>query len=976
MEKQWTVFRNTAKAAVRRICMLVLAFSFTTLVSFTNAYGQSVLLADIDESEELESNEYSSLTSADGRMYFIGAGRELWTTIPTGENAHDLVLLKTFASISNLMKVGSNVYFLADDGVTGPELWKSNGTATGTVRIKDIRPGALGSAPSFLTNVRGTVYFSANNGLNGRELWKSNGTPSGTVLVKDILPKGGNSNPTFLTEMNGALYFAANDGTNGIELWKSNGSADGTVMIKDIRPGTRVNSSPAGLVNVYGTLFFVAADEASGRELWKSDGTTQGTVRIKDILPGAQPSRIANATAVYRTLFFSATDGVHGQELWKSDGTEVGTVMVKDLTPGPAGSTGVHAFSFAMGNFTNIYGTLFFTAYRKDTYYIWKSNGTEQGTIPIEECWGPGIAQPKPMFTFLNNRIYYFNRGEYDYEPLYFRSMRRDGTDGQTIAEFVQPDAYNPYYPGMALVSGMFYLSGRPDYWHGFKMLKSDGTRDGATWIEDISTTTEGSAPEEFNLYNGRLYFRANHSWYQQHDLWVTDGTPQGTKTFANYDEEIDQLELVANNIFASALQGFALYKTDLVSGETNALIRDYAQAPIQFLTQSKGLLFFAGQEGDIWKSDGTITGTSRLKDFHKIIAMDPAGDKIMFRVVHEDLTEELWKTNGTVAGTVRVKTISTGSNFFNNVNAAATGNLYYFVADDGTHGRELWRSDGTAAGTYMVADLNSGEGAFEDDIRHLAVFGGMLYISAMGHDGQWGLYKSNGTSAGTQLVRHMNPIWHSAVMSDKLYLFTAEPQYRGTNLWITDGSTEGTELLKELSSLFGRYSHEIVDDVLYFTTVEGGPLWRTDGTECGTFTIDIGSAGAMPIKAINETLIFGSYDSDAGLEPHAYNTSQAPGNPCVRIVASKVEERSTADEDFLSGYPNPFTNDFTLRINDSGHERASVKIYTLFGNPIEDIGEVAINTDRRIGGSWAPGVYILQVVRGDKMTRHIVVKE
>ena len=81
----------------------------------------------------------------------------------------------------------------------------------------------------------------------GNELWKSNGTAAGTVLVKTSTAGTNTSNATFyLTNVNGILYFNAADATNGYELWKSDGTAAGTVLVKDIYSGTN-NSSPANL---------------------------------------------------------------------------------------------------------------------------------------------------------------------------------------------------------------------------------------------------------------------------------------------------------------------------------------------------------------------------------------------------------------------------------------------------------------------------------------------------------------------------------------------------------------------------------------------------------------------------------------------------------------------------------------------------------------------------------------------------------
>ncbi|MBD0256873.1 MAG: hypothetical protein ICV83_14235, partial [Cytophagales bacterium] len=123
--------------------------------------------------------------------------------------------------------IGSTLYFVASEGAGGFELWKTDGTAAGTVRVKDIHPGAGDSSPLWLTNVNGTLYFTADNGTDGRELWKSNGTAAGTTLVKNIVADPSGEAPQYLANLNGTLYFGLGDA-----LWKSNGTAAGTVVVK------------------------------------------------------------------------------------------------------------------------------------------------------------------------------------------------------------------------------------------------------------------------------------------------------------------------------------------------------------------------------------------------------------------------------------------------------------------------------------------------------------------------------------------------------------------------------------------------------------------------------------------------------------------------------------------------------------------------------------------------------------------------
>ena len=980
MKTNFSVLRKVG-AVVEKTSALILLLLALCSISL-DIYGQSILLADIARSEEDSYNEYSSLTAAPGILYFLGNDHtELWTSTTAADSSEQLRLMKKFVSVSNLTVVGARVYFMADDGVSGAELWKSDATAAGTIRVKDIRPGPTGSNPNMLTNVRGTLYFAADNGINGRELWKTNGTAAGTVLVKDILLKAGNGNPGSLTDVNGILYFSANDGANGIELWKSNGTAEGTVMVKDIRPGTRVNSSPANLVNVYGTLFFVAGDATAGRELWKSNGTAEGTVRVKDIAPGINDSRINNTTAVYRTLFFSATDGIHGQELWKSDGTVSGTVMVKDMTPGAAGSQGPHPGN-RIANFTNISGTLFFTASLKETNYIWKSNGTAQGTLPIERVYDAGTPAPKPMFKLMNDRVYFFNATEWF--QLILWSMDRNGSDVKRVMDVLQDEVEVSNYPELAMVDTKLYFSGRPDYWYGFKLVKTDGTAEGATWL-DIRTTTEDSNPGEFIHFNGKVYFTADYSSLSPGTLWVTDGTPDGTSYFSsfNFNTEVNDVELVGNILFASSARHFALEKANLSTGEPEimpeVIMWDEDKQPISFMVNINGTLFFSNGNGELWKSDGSNPGTLLLKDFHEITDMHALNDKLAFRVLHEDGSEEFWSSNGTSTGTVKIKTLHSGPAVRATYEPTAIiGNTLFFVANDGVHGNELWKSDGTSTGTFMIADLNTTDtgAAHEDDIGGFVVFGNTLYFSAKGNDEQWALYKKGLTNTGALKVINMDRVWHGKALADQLLLFTNDYLMTSskTKLWTSDGTATGTKLVLELDGLDDTFSQQIVDGVMYFSTMEGGSLWRTDGTTCGTFVLDIGTQGASKITVLGSNLIFVSYDVEVGREPHAYNTLTSPESPCAGDMASLAV--AGEQEQFPGGYPNPFHNEFTLSVEGTVDDIVEIRVFTIYGKPVERLFELRGKSEQHLGQSWAPGIYVVYVITNGVLARHTVIKE
>lgn len=240
----------------------------------------------------------------------------------------------------DLTVVGGTLFFVRNNAASGWELWKSNGTAAGTVLVKDINPGAASSDPANLTAVGNTLYFTADNGVNGRELWKSDGTEAGTTLVVDILPGSESAFPQnsgFLTNIDGTLYFSATDG-RGVEPWRSNGTAAGTVMVADINPGAE-GSYPVHFTAWMGHVAFVAATGQTGYEVWHSDGSAAGTQLVRDINSGPADSYPDSLTAIGARLYFSADNGQSGRELWASDGTAEGTRLVADIYPGSLGST-------------------------------------------------------------------------------------------------------------------------------------------------------------------------------------------------------------------------------------------------------------------------------------------------------------------------------------------------------------------------------------------------------------------------------------------------------------------------------------------------------------------------------------------------------------------------------------------------------------------------------------------------------------
>ncbi len=761
-------------------------------------------------------------------------------------------------------------------------------------------PAARHSDPSNLTNVGGTLFFAADNGVDGIELWKSDGTSAGTSLVKDVFPGSsrgdyggsypGSSHPSELTNVNGTLFFAANDGKHGVELWKSDGTSDGTSLVKDIFPGSYTyydggsypySSYPKLLTNVGGTLYFAADDGTNGVELWKSDGTAEGTELVADLKPGSGDSYLSELTNSGGTLFLAADDGTHGVELWKSDGTPSGTVMVADLNPGDIGSSPRYL--------TNVDGTLFFMA-TDDSHgdELWQSDGTPAGTVMVADL-NPGGQSSSPRY--LTNAS----------GTLFFAAD--DGT-------------------------------------HGTKLWQSDGTPAGTVIVQNNAGNVS-SSPISFTNANGTLYFVASNG-SQNSELWKSDGTASGT-TLVNDafpggpGSNPHDLTSVDGTVFFLAEGG--LWKSDGTADGTVALGGGYAPARP---TGANGKLFFSSSDSTFgnepWTSDGTVAGTTVLKDifpgsykyyyygyyggrYYRYIPNSSSSSNFtdmngtLFFTANDGANGvELWMSDGTADGTVMVADINPGSGGSYPAQLTDVNGTLYFSVSDGTNGTELWKSDGTADGTVMVADINSGSGG--SDPHFLADVNGTVFFAA--DDGTHGveLWKSDGTPFGTVMVAALSPS-NLTNLGGTLF-FTADDGTNGVELWKSDGSGDGTAMVADLNP--GGFSSSPrsltnLNGTLYFSADDGThstELWRSDGTGDGTFMvadINLGSAGSSPsgLTISGGTLYFAADDGIHGNElwelsttlpalvVSGFSTSTTAGAPGSLTVTAENADGSTS---------------------------------------------------------------------------------
>lgn len=877
------------------------------------------MLTDGSQLDYIASNPHSFVKAGE-LTYFVARangtidqGEEIWRTDGSAAGTQivvDLTPLGQSSSPRFLSNVNGSLFFSAQQPGLLAALWKTDGTANGTIRVTSADGTPLYGF-SDLVHMGDAYYFAGATQLGNVELWRTDGTATGTWQVRDInpgtansldySPAGTTSLPTAFHVMENEIYFAANDGVAGRELWKSDGTAEGTVRVADIQPGP-YGGIPGGggtpFAHVGGVLYFPAIDETNGIELWRSDGTEAGTFLVKDVAPGNSSSSPQQLTAFGNQLFYVATDEVNGRGLWRTDGTEAGTNLVYSSRSGLA----------VISDLTVFDERLYFSApsFREPGQGIWRTNASgsepEPLTVPNAPTSYPMMV-PSPGY---QSDAATFNNMTVVGDAMFFSA--REGMNGdQTLWRLdgtvtdpaqVYPLLWNQTAPTnpqqITNVDGALFFAAGMNLGtsSALEPWQSDGTKAGTRVIKDLSGRSASSSIGASLEVDGRLFFSNGAS------LWVTEGSAASTRFVAAHASSAYGAFPVgrANGLYffhggdglwRSDGTSAGTYKIKSIAAGSRAYQLDYAELD--------GILYFgAGGAGnyELWRSDGTEAGTYVVSDLNSSGGLNSGfplqitrlGGHVYFSI-SSGAARGLWRSDGTAAGTNLVKGFAGGGPHY----MLQGGDSLYFAASDGFSGHVLWKSDGTTEGTFpLTADefdaYISSPGSYPN-YSQLAYVNDHLFFTSYNS-----LWKSDGTKEGTAIVKTIKPDGGGAfgpgghpmlIAAGGDVYFVANDGTHGYELWKSDGSADGTAMVADLSpgSSSGMFSPNGwvnavgVGEKLYFAQpIAYREPWVTDGTEAGTMVaaeIRPGSMGSDPrsLTNVNGRLYFTANDGTHGTE-------------------------------------------------------------------------------------------------------------
>lgn len=595
---------------------------------------------------------------------------------------------------------------------------------------------------------------------------------------------------------------------------------------------------------------------------------------LRDI--NSQPSkadRPEHFTAFGNGYLLTLRDQELGRELWFTDGTLANTRLVRDINP-------------------------FYDAF--------------QGA--------------DPCFVVMDNVAYFFADDDIHGLELW----RTDGSnEGTWLVKDVRPGAADGVGSELVVSGGHLFFAGRTDA-AGRELWVSDGTEAGTIMVQDILPGGNSSNPRSLVDFNGTLFFEANDNVHG-YELWRSDGILGGLT------ERITDIDPAgSSNVHDLTPSGNVLYFV-ANPGTGNGLFRmadDLIPVPVAEFANGAGYINEMVGFGDgrvllawqpsvtgwtqPWVTDGTthteltiaVGGSSYATDFFLDNGL------IYFRATDGTDGTEPYRTDGTLEGTIRIMDIHpTGDSYPHDF--VSDGDHVYFLAENELEGMEIWRTDGSPGDATLAVDLTPGAG-YSDIDGLTATAQGLAFAFADTDLGMTLATFSDGSTEGTTVLATQGPVTLGSnafgfrTMGD-LTLFRANDGVHGTELWVSDGTTEGTLLIGDL--LIGEVDGVISDDghvlngAYYFPGEidgSGSELFKTLGTP--------GSADLV-VDAFNGEAS-GCMGSFFDLDGHLFYTGASSTNG---VELWRTDAAISTSSVFLDALPGEGSSDIRYRATVNG---------------------------------------------------------
>lgn len=727
-------------------------------------------------------------------------------------------------------------------------------------------------------------------------LWRTDGTPGGTALVRLLFANSscGVSTPEVLGNR---LVFVITQGP-GFQVWRSDGTARGTEPIAVLPYSPRLLSG--GPVEMGGAAYFgFQGNNYQPGPLWKTDGTTEGTIEVAVWADFRSPAVAGNR------VFFKGRSFEAGDELWVTDGSTGGTRLVKDIWPG-----------LSSGNpesITPVGDRVFFVADDGSGRQLWVSDGTAVGT-KVTRSWDHpevGWGGPSHLTSMGSWLLFVVDDGIHGSEL-----WRSDGTSqGTAMVVDLWTGPGTSFWNGLTdavLPSGVALFNAYGEGSSGPYTWRTDGTAEGTWRLQGFSGTC---SPGDFAVFGEHAYALV---WNDEHfELWRTDGTSAGTvgpsqacggrcpfTSPAELGTVGRQLVVVVRDLFGNG----SYWVTDLESGVWR---RSDPQVYFPYgpdwvgLTDVNGRLDFSTASTD--PIEGWIGGGEGAVRYPPPSGLQSGG--MLFgcaRQINDNVSSLLVRASESEAWhLLRSFDFNYRWNRCQARMAAFRGGVLLAGSDPAT-GIELWFSDGSEDGTYPVKDLVPGpEGSCPSEFFAL---GDRAVFEAADQEGKPGLWVTDGTTGGTQLLKagcSLALAWGGVVAGDKAFL---DCQILG--LVVTDGTSAGTHGVTLGLHAIGTRGMASFKGVLYLagdSSSRGTELYSTDGTYLASGKVPIadinpgpGSSSPRWLAVMEDTLYFAADDGVHGAELWATDGTAAGTRLIMDIepgpVGSDPQELTAAD--------------------------------------------------------------------------------